>query len=329
MLGRDWLQHLTVGRVAGVGIALGIAAFAWIGLQPDPPKVPEYQQLEKLDGPYKPDDGSCAPQRLARMGDASERLTKAEECAKAAEDHRIEQQALTQAARVTNATEEGLWLTYQGARTNVASTILLFLTLAATAWAAYAASEATRVAKRSEKDSEESLRLAGLATAAAERAATGANRTAEIMAENAERELRAYVTVSMHGVQSLGGQQPHVIVLFENHGRTPAYQIDMAGRFDIYPVDEYVYKDTTSMMSKGGAADLTLGMSRPERFQFDQSPFSEEDVAAVFAGTKEIVARGRVRYFDVYQKERWTYFCHKYGGPKLAGHYHTEGNRST
>jgi hypothetical protein len=311
MFDRDGLHFVTLGRLVGGLSVLVVAGLAWSALQPDPPQVPEYQKLKELDAAYKAASGGCAPRELSRIMEASKRLAKGDECTQRAEDHRIEQQSLLQAARVTNATEQGLLLTYQGTRVNVASAVLLFLTLAATAWAAFAASEATRIAKASEKDTATNLRIAQETSNAANRAADAAQRHADAVEQQLKVVERAYAygAVEPEQLTTFSQQTVKLNIIVSNNGKTPARIRELC--IGVFP------EIAEGMVPHPTQPDYTHAKRYPTDTIFgsaDSGPIGSIDDAPLRG-----IGYGQIIYDDIFGVRHFSRFFMKYDATNRTG----------
>jgi hypothetical protein len=203
-------------------------------LWPSSLHLPESQTLKNFDQNYAARETRCSPSVLAAMRSDNARAARAEDCASESERRRREQWDIAQSIRTTNASEQAVRLAYDQTRASVAGGALLVLTLMATAWAAYAASEATRLAKASQSDTKESLRIASEAASSSARAARhtasvahATERTNTTMREAAVTQLRPYVYLKdeLLKVNFMMGEvsgNPEVTLTFHNYGATPA-----------------------------------------------------------------------------------------------------------
>ena len=134
--------------VAARGIALllfaGLAALTWAWLRPDPPKVPEYQQLRGFEAYYKAQHPECQPKRLRAIEEAVARAAQAEKCATVKADDQEKYREISQSIRATNSSEEALVLAHRQTEIALLQGALSVFLLGVTAWAAWAAADAAK-----------------------------------------------------------------------------------------------------------------------------------------------------------------------------------------
>lgn len=267
-------------------IALGGAW--WVGsMAPfDIPRHAEPQYPTDIDSDYKPNTGPCSRDRIESLSAGNQQADREAECAKHAEEFRQGQEALNQAFRSANASEEAVLFSFF--QTRIAFFQAIFSTLAAifTGWAAWEAS----------------------------RAAGAANRSVAQAAEHSERALRAYVTVTPDGFTIQQG-----VIRFEanarlrNSGQTPAYRVIVSARTSILPLPLPVgfqfpvleWQDDASRSTLGSGDEIsTNAMNGTE---FPQATLDE--VVRPGGGNVALYFWGRVNYEDAFARAHYTEFC--------------------
>lgn len=187
-------------RINPAGFAFTILAvcvgalFVYVAMAIDPPRLPDRQQTEDLKPSYVAQHPECLPAQIAKLREA-DRPARAGECATAQENNRLEKEGLTQAIRTTDATEEGVRLSFQQTRIAFVQAIMTVFALAFTGWAAWEASRAAKAAERSIDHADQVMR----------------------------NELRAYVHLDRAEITwGHGGSRPLVKLFAKNTGQTPA-----------------------------------------------------------------------------------------------------------
>lgn len=164
--------------------------------------------------------------------------------------------------------------------------------------------------------------------ATAKKSADAATASVEVARDNAERQLRAYVTVELGDLTEMEARKcPVATVLVTNAGLTPARDVSTSINVDLirpgqaFQVPEHLEVTRVS---------LVIG-SKYDKKSRQMAKFSLTDAAleGIRAAECSIVVSGCTVYEDVFGKTWWTQFCHIYDGPKLAGRYHSEINRGT
>jgi hypothetical protein len=136
--------------------------------------------------------------------------------------------------------------------------------------------------------------------------------TVEKMDDTAVQELRAYISAQPNGpLQGLtAATAVHTPTLNMNHGRTPAYQVDVKAMLDVlpyplppdFPLPQVIVprpSSKTVIHPQGGTA---YGA-------FSTAPISGFQIGQIDAGTHRLYVFGRIDYVDAFSKERETTFC--------------------
>lgn len=217
--------------VAALGLALAaISAVLWLLLMPQKPAFDGNPPPRQSGEEYRAGGGKCEPAAIAALRTLPERQKQADLCEVEREEYRAQQEALFYARRSGELSEKALLFSYEQARSGVFQTILLLWTLAATALAAFAASEATRLAKSAQTDAETTIKISGETAAAASKSAAASQRSAAA-AEASLRNVEApyvFATVpeaidlNLADLAKTGTASPFARVYFQNFGRTTA-----------------------------------------------------------------------------------------------------------
>lgn len=137
-------------QLAGIALAvlgtISVAAFLYLALSFEVPRMPPRQVGDETYTTFNAIRAGCGDRALEALPPA-ERQIKTDECAAEQEHYRLQKEGLGQAARTTDATEEGVRVAFQQARIGFAQAILTVFALAFTGWAAFAASRAARAAE--------------------------------------------------------------------------------------------------------------------------------------------------------------------------------------
>jgi hypothetical protein len=152
--------------------------------------------------------------------------------------------------------------------------------------------------------------------------------------EASERQLRAYVSVSLGGVEGfLSGDQVYASIRVQNTGQTPATQL-VAHLTTAIISQRYGKAQVLHLQGSAGkalGATLTMGAGEERYTHINRARFSNAQIESVRDGSKYFCVAGRVTYFDVFEKPRTSWFCHTYYGndfSAIAGRYHAFGNHA-
>lgn len=174
--------------------AICVGGFLYAALAIEPPRLPARQQTEDVQSGYTVLRPDCQAAEIAKVPLES-RQARIDQCAAAQEQFRLDRDGLTQAVRTTDATEEGIRLSFQQTRIAYIQALMTVLALAFTGWAAWEASRAARAAERSVDHAEKVMRA----------------------------ELRAYVHVERAEITwGHAGARPILKLTAKNTGQTPA-----------------------------------------------------------------------------------------------------------
>ncbi len=159
MLKGNWLRYLALGLAL---LAILIAIWAGIGafLLPKPPNIAEAQAHHVPEHGHRPGGAQCDPERLQQITSREDRQRQTDECADKRDQHEREQNDLVQQWRSANAAEYTARYAFAQLQVTLAESVLLLLTLGATAYAAWAAAAAARAAGKAVDVAETDLREA-------------------------------------------------------------------------------------------------------------------------------------------------------------------------
>lgn len=162
--------------------------------------------------------------------------------------------------------------------------------------------------------------------------AEAARDTVTTMERNAERQLRAYITVEPGGIGRWELEEsPHGRITARNVGHTPAYDVEVAVKTGI--VDELPSTDITDTASVITTGDMVIVPGGHQNMAFyPEGTIGPKEFEDVFTGKKAVIVLGYVRYRDIFDKKRRTSFCHFYRGPDLSVEfvrYNNWGNSAT
>lgn len=135
MFDSDGLRRAAATGLVFLGIS-GASFFIWTVLVPERPVIQQYQPLTKREAGYYAGGDKCRPQSRAKLP-VNQRQARADECAQAAEQDRIQQENLLQQARSVEAANKALIASYEQSRSSALQTVMLVWTLAAAFWTIY------------------------------------------------------------------------------------------------------------------------------------------------------------------------------------------------
>lgn len=129
--------------------------------------------------------------------------------------------------------------------------------------------------------------------------------------ESSVQELRAYVFLEACNF-IFDNDSITVTLKFTNAGQTPAYKAKIYGNLTkvFWPISDYmpIARDNPEV------SDEPIG-PKMQRFKYETTPISRNEVTGLKAGSLAIVVWGVVDYFDAFGKERHTYYRYFTGGP--------------
>lgn len=149
----------------------------------------------------------------------------------------------------------------------------------------------------------------------AESAATSTERSIAVMADTAERQLRAYVAIERAWIEFPEEGVPKVTVVAKNAGQTPANELShwihqWVERYPLkieLPEPPEDFATAVSVLAAGATHEM--GITHPKPIV---KPWAFEEI-----GTEEatIYVYGKILYKDVFGIERLTRYRLMYGGP--------------
>ena len=180
----------------------------------------------------------------------------------------------------------------------------------------YQARESARAAKAA-ADSVEAIHqqtaIIERQTAATEKAAEASNRSVTLMAETAQRQLRAYVCLESAAVIFPEPAVPEAQIKFKNCGQTPAYDVRgwIGTWFAEYPLKDEL-PNAPRDMQKGTE---TLAPGRVSTFiAARKSPLPPQCLSALGTPKFTMYVYGKIVYRDIFGKEQFTNYRLIHGG---------------
>lgn len=301
--------------LAATGLAAGLIAVA--GLTWTFPTAPDLSRANQPEASnqtdYRAGGAKCDPAALQHLVDGRARIDRRDYCAEKAEERAQNTNNFAVAKAGVEATQKADRISYQQVKIGWFQTLLVMFAFGASAWAAWAAS----------------------------RAARAADDTLNHARETAERQLRAYISPSTPTfIYPQPGIDGKTVVKIVNDGATPARDVEIFGGYDFrdYSRSPVLTLNTDMIVSK---FDLGPGQSINK---IDVIPPLNPQQAHEFScGIKAMYVHGEVRYRDVFDVSRVTYYRFIAGGDHLphmvhdpstgvivvALDAHPEGNHST
>ncbi len=128
--------------------------------------------------------------------------------------------------------------------------------------------------------------------------------------ETAERQLRAYVSVSEVRVEHLEGMAEFSVEL-KNCGQTPAYKltVDTNVKLAAHPLNEPL-----ALTARPRGVTIVGPGQASHGFVPAGRALNAEELAALRAGTKALYVFGEINYEDAFGIARWTRFRFMIGG---------------
>lgn len=282
--------------IAIVVIAGAIALWLW----PDPPPFPQRQSIVPYEQYFERMEPDCLAV-LARPEEFAGNPRQMDECADKAAVQKKNYADLAQSMRSANAAEEAAWFTYLQARISIVGAALLILTLGATAWAAWAAAVAARIADDS----------------------------VAVTADTAKRQLRAYVTSGGFKFEPIrnveGGGVGYLCThTWKNNASTPALNVVIKiNQTDINgsAATEFYLADHASTEPSVKSVNI-IGPGQTSSTDMTISPLT---AMMIMSGHHDHFIWGWIEYDDVFTPEtprRRTEFC-----VKVKPQVGSEGNR--
>lgn len=165
-LARDWRHYASAGGLTAAAIAaIALMSLVWWYASPQEPNIPRQERPEGPERDYQPGGADCTPSRLKSLP-SDEAPSERDRCTQAREEHRIEQNNLTQQVRSSDIAEGNLWLAVREARSEfiqTIATVAAFLAAAVAAFFAWRATIWTKAAARAAKQQSEMARKTHIA----------------------------------------------------------------------------------------------------------------------------------------------------------------------
>jgi hypothetical protein len=123
--------------------------------------------------------------------------------------------------------------------------------------------------------------------------------------QTAERELRAYITITKHRALHYRTMLDHIIVpcfTVINHGQTPAYNVTVTimARYDLAE-----HAETLPLVPAPGGS-FTLNPGEKTVMTADLPPLDDALITALDSGAKVLILLGEVLYVDAFGRNRRT-----------------------
>jgi hypothetical protein len=172
------------------------------------------------------------------------------------------------------------------------------------------------------------------AARAAKDSAVAAKAAVELSDRTAERQLRAYVGITLpeDGPATSSFVPPAIPTIrlgIRNSGQTPAYDVEYSAIVDIraYPLNDFSGPPATNPSNPitlfPGTFALSWGMTiRPKRALTDEEVVSIQD-----GKSKRLYFWGTIKYRDAFNKPRWTTFCLGFYAVSSKSHQYEPCNR--
>ena len=165
---------------------------------------------------------------------------------------------------------------------------------------------------------------------AAVMAADAAAASVRNMQENAERELRAYISIESAEIVAAtsngtivepprrpsDGFKALAHLVFRNAGKTPAKELKIYGRIDhvAWPINPVSLRELP--FASPLISSSVLGPSQiSHKFEISEDPITSTQETSLSNGTTVLVIHGEAKYLDAFNKERWVKYRYFTGGP--------------
>jgi hypothetical protein len=173
------------------------------------------------------------------------------------------------------------------------------------------------------------VRYARLAWIEAEKSASAAQLALKHSEESAERQLRAYITVELRGVNMAPDRPLEAAIQMFNRGQTPARNIVVKWATAVCPVKpsrEQIESIHASAICPEDDPSFILGPNEDRGANASGEAYEGDEVFSVLASKGAICVAGAVEYLDAFDRPRRTRFCHIYiggdHGPDGGKYYH-------
>jgi len=194
--------------------------------------------------------------------------------------------------------------------------------------AVIAASEANKLAEReykwARKEARGSARNTETALAASLRSADSAHRHAEVAADTARKQLRAYILVDEIVVVNFGQNQiPTFSGKIINHGQTPAHDVQITSKVEVQYIDRDRHEIKFGPGVSGRKSSGILG--RDKNFSFNRnpsSPLAPGHFDGIVRGDYCYIFAGVVSYRDIFGCRHITIFKWSYERHPTGLHMH-------
>jgi hypothetical protein len=140
--------------------------------------------------------------------------------------------------------------------------------------------------------------------------------TIKTMDETAVRQLRAYVSAQMgvgnipvQNLTSTAAVNTHVLIY--NHGRTPAYQVEVLAGIDVlpYPLSANYRLPAVTPPPRPISKTVIHPDGHTINGTFSAAPISAFQMNQIQTGSHRLYVFGTIKYIDAFKKPRTTTFC--------------------
>lgn len=138
----------------------------------------------------------------------------------------------------------------------------------------------------------------GITAKDAARSAKAAEDAVDVNRISSERQLRAYLTISETSVEWGGPQTLEAVIVFQNTGQTPAYDVHHAFDITIGEPDSFDIPK-----SNGPPVTSDIGAGSPMTYRGKAGPLSDESWLGVRNRKIPLYVWGEIRYYDVFRRE--------------------------
>ena len=140
--------------------------------------------------------------------------------------------------------------------------------------------------------------VAGWAGFWAKRAAIATGKTADIASDTAERQLRAYISITKSPIEWESNQVIRALVIIRNTGQTPAYNIKTWTTINFGPNVQFDLPQPGGDQSRGH-----LGAGLDYTLQVRTAPLPDDIWESIKTRTLPLYVWGAVCYSDIFERE--------------------------
>ena len=174
--------------------------------------------------------------------------------------------------------------------------------------------DARQVSERQAGETKDQLAIAKQAAIAATDAAKASDKQARIADETAEKQLRAYITISETHICNIAEVfPPKAFFQVKNSGQTPAYNVRLFCQVMIRPFP-YDGPFPVDYKQQGTSAVIGPGLSLTNNIPFPNFPM--DAIPLLIEGKAILYIYGEMYYRDIFKKEHVTKFRLYHGGDR-------------